>query len=93
MPNQPTTLSQMGMMGGWLGLVGVPSMVKMPETAAPISSKPGRLTRAFFAVKDVVVRGSALLLRRKTSSASRPCCFKNPGRYWRRIHRRAGAVD
>jgi hypothetical protein len=41
-PSQPTTLSQMGTMGGDLGCVGVPSMLDSPDTAPQISSKPGR---------------------------------------------------
>src|SRR6516164_3294980 len=41
-PGQPTTLSQMGMMGGDLGSVGVPSMQNNTATAPPISSNPGR---------------------------------------------------
>src|SRR6476660_2304635 len=41
-PSQPTTLSQMGTIVGDLGNVGVPLLQNTPDTAAPISSKPGR---------------------------------------------------
>src|SRR6516164_8653187 len=41
-PNQATTLSQIGTIGGCCGLVEEPSIVNRPDTVAPISSNPGR---------------------------------------------------
>ena len=50
-PSQPTTLSQIGTTAGDLGKVGVPSTQNTPDTAAPISSKPGS-TRDYVAMED-----------------------------------------
>ena len=53
MPNQPTTLSQIGMIGGDLGCVGIPSMQNSPVTAAPVSSNPVTiLPGTFVAVRN-----------------------------------------
>jgi hypothetical protein len=41
-PSQPTTLSQMGTIGGCLGRLSVPSRARTTATEAPLSSKPGR---------------------------------------------------
>ena len=48
MPNQATTLSQIGTIGGFFGRVEEPSIVKRADTVAPISSNPGRFDHGPF---------------------------------------------
>src|ERR1700692_4362907 len=78
-PSQPTTLSQIGIIGGDLGSVGVPSMENKPDTAAPISSKPTRFDqgpRSPWRTTLALFNPGLFGLR---SSAVRPYLSKYPG--------------
>src|SRR3954468_19552375 len=89
-PSQPTTLSQMGTITGDLGNVGVPSIQNTPDTAAPISSKPGRFDHGPDSPWRTTLAWISPGFFAHSSSAVRPFRSKYPGRL---LAKKTSAVD
>src|SRR5437762_12047009 len=92
-PNQATTLSQIGTIGGCFGRVKEPSIVKRPDTVAPIHRTPAGSTTVPSHRGERRLHESIRASARKVPLRRGRAFSKILGVCWQKIHRHPEEAD